>query len=49
MFEFIRIQCRLGKLTAEQVRGYAPKWITPEQAEQIVAEAVPDLGTPPDE
>jgi hypothetical protein len=36
MYEFIRIQYILGNLTPEQVRGYAPKWITAEQAEQIV-------------
>lgn len=37
MFEFIKIQYRLGRLTAEQVRAYAPKWITAEQAEEILA------------
>ena len=36
MYEFIRIQYRL--LTAAQVRAYAPKWITSEQAEEILAE-----------
>lgn len=37
MFEFIRIQYRLGRLSAAQVRAYAPKWITAEQAEEILA------------
>ena len=37
MFEFIKIQYRLGRLTAEQVRAYAPKWITAAQAEKILA------------
>ena len=37
MFEFIKIQYRLRRLTAEQVRAYAPKWITAEQAEEILA------------
>lgn len=37
MFEFIKIQYLLGRLTAEQVRAYAPKWITAEQAEEILA------------
>lgn len=37
MFEFIKIQYLLGRLNAEQVRAYAPKWITPEQAEEILA------------
>jgi hypothetical protein len=39
MYEFIRIQYVLGNLTPEQVRGYAPRWITVEQAEQITAQA----------
>ena len=38
MYEFIRIQYRLGRLTAAQVRAYAPKWITPAEAEEILAE-----------
>lgn len=36
MYEFIKIQYRLGNLTEEQVRGFAPMWITPEQAEEIL-------------
>ena len=36
MVEFIRIQYRLGRLTAEQVRSMAPKWITADQAEEII-------------
>ena len=36
MVEFIRIQYRLGRLTAEQVRYMAPKWITADQAEEII-------------
>lgn len=36
MYEFIRIQYKLGKLTAEQVRSFVPKWITSEQAETII-------------
>ena len=34
MFEFIRIQYRLGKLTANQVRAFAHRWLTVEQREQ---------------
>ena len=37
MFEFIKIQYRLGRLTAEQVRAYVPKWITAAEAEEILA------------
>ncbi len=36
MVEFIRIQYRLGRLTAEQVGSMAPKWITADQAEEII-------------
>lgn len=36
MYKFIRIQYKLGKITAEQVRAFAPKWITEEQAEMII-------------
>lgn len=36
MYEFIKIQYKLGKLTAEQVLEFSPKWITKEQAEDIV-------------
>lgn len=38
MYEFIKIQYKLGKLTAEQVRTFVPKWITEEQAEEILAQ-----------
>ena len=38
MYEFIRIQYLLGKLTADQVRSFAPKWITVDQAEEIIGE-----------
>ena len=38
MYEFIRIQYRLGCLTADQVRSFAPRWITAEQAEEIAGE-----------
>lgn len=38
MFEFIRIQYVLGKITTEQVQSFVPRWITAEQAQQIVGE-----------
>ena len=37
MYEFIRLQHIMGRITADQVRAYAPKWITAEQAEEIVS------------
>lgn len=36
MYEFIKIQYKLGRLTAEQVLAFAPKWITKEEAEKII-------------
>lgn len=36
MYDFIRIQYVMGHITAEQVRGYVPRWITAEQAETII-------------
>ena len=36
MFEFIRIQYVMGHITAEQVRGFAPQYITAEQADAII-------------
>lgn len=36
MYEFLRIQYVLGILTPDQVRGYAPRWITGDQAERII-------------
>lgn len=35
MYEFIRIQYQMGRLTADQVRAFAPRWITVEQAAEI--------------
>lgn len=36
MFDFIRIQYQLDKLTAEQVQGFVPRWLTAEQVEAII-------------
>ena len=36
MYSFIKIQYKLGKLTADEVRAFAPRWITTEQAEEII-------------
>lgn len=36
MYDFIRIQYQLGKLTAEQVQGFVPRWLTAGQAEEII-------------
>lgn len=36
MYEFIRIQYVMGRLTAVDVLGMAPKYITIEQAQTII-------------
>lgn len=40
MYEFIRIQYKMGRITEAQVSAFAPKYITAEQAEEIVKKAV---------
>lgn len=37
MYEFIRIQYALGRITTEQVRDFAPRYITAQEAEEIVS------------
>ena len=37
MYDFIKLQYLLGRIDADKVRSYAPKWITEEQAEEIIA------------
>lgn len=39
MYEFIRIQFVLGRITAEEVRCFSPKYITAEEAENIITTA----------
>ena len=41
MFEFIRLQYRMGRINADQVRAFAPKYITAGQAEEIVGAESP--------
>ena len=36
MFEFIRIQYRMGRLTEEQVWELAPRFLTLEEAGEII-------------
>ncbi|HIS64777.1 MAG TPA: XkdX family protein [Candidatus Avoscillospira avistercoris] len=36
MYEFIRLQYRMGRLNPEQVKAFAPQWLTTEQAETII-------------
>lgn len=38
MHKFIAIQYELGKLSADQVFEFAPRWITEEQAKEIIGE-----------
>ena len=39
MYEFIRIQYALERISAEQVSGFAPAYITAEEAENIITTA----------
>lgn len=39
MYEFIRVQYILGRLTDQQVYGMVSKYITEEQAKEIVSNA----------
>ena len=36
MYEFIKLQYLIGRINAVKVMSYVPKWITPEQAEEII-------------
>lgn len=38
MYQFIRIQYLMGRITADQVRAFAPKYITTEEAEAILSQ-----------
>lgn len=38
MLQFIKIQYKLGRISADKVRSYVPKWLTAEQAAEIVGE-----------
>ena len=37
MYEFIKLQYLIERIDATKVRSCAPKWITAEQAEEIIA------------
>ena len=36
MFDFIRLQYKMGRIDSKKVRAYAPRYITAEQAEEIL-------------
>lgn len=38
MLQFIKIQYKLDRISADKVRSYVPKWLTAEQAAEIVGE-----------
>lgn len=40
MYEFIRLQYIMHKITAEQVLSFVPRWITSEQANTILYEQI---------
>ena len=39
MFKFLKLQYERGKITAEQLHSYVPRWITEEQYQEVVGEA----------
>lgn len=39
MFEFLRIQFKLGKITEFELLGFIPKWLTREQVNEIMEES----------
>jgi len=36
LFDFIKLQYQMGKITENQVRNFAPRWLTAEQANEIL-------------
>lgn len=38
MFEFIKIQFELGRIDADQVQAFVPRWISDGQAKDILKE-----------
>ncbi len=41
-YEFLKLQYQTGKLTKEQVRAYAPTFISRQQADEITGEQTND-------
>lgn len=35
MFEFLKLQYQMGKIDADKLQSYVPRWITQEQADEI--------------
>ena len=38
MLQFIKIQYKLGRISVDKVRSYVPRWLTAEQAAEIIGE-----------
>lgn len=36
MYEFLRLQYRMGKIDADKLQTYVPRWITQAQADEIM-------------
>lgn len=36
MFEFLKLQYQMGKIDAAKLQSYVPRWITQEQANEIM-------------
>ena len=39
MYNFLKLRFEMGRITAEQLKAYVPKWITAEQYAEITGEA----------
>ncbi|MEG0486229.1 MAG: hypothetical protein RR576_12360 [Oscillospiraceae bacterium] len=40
MYDFLRIQYIMGRITKEKLKSYAPKFISVEEAEKIIKESI---------
>nr|DAQ30157.1 MAG TPA: hypothetical protein [Caudoviricetes sp.] len=36
MFEFLKLQYRMGKIDGSRLQSYVPRWISQEQADEIM-------------
>ena len=39
MFEFLKLQYQMGKIDADKLQSYVPRWITQDEYNQIVGVA----------
>ena len=39
MFEFLKLQYQMGKIDADKLKSYVPRWISEDEYNQIVGDA----------